>query len=72
MEITTVKIHKNTKYALDKIKRHNESYDEVITKLISEIKNKDIKNKLIAAYKSLDKKDLEVLKEWEVSSSGVE
>ena len=44
MEITTVKIHKNTKSALDELKIDNETYDDIINRLISQIKNKNLKN----------------------------
>jgi len=72
MEITTVKIHKNTKSALDELKIDNETYDDIINRLISQIKNKNLKNELIKAYKNLDKEDLDTLNEWESASSDIE
>lgn len=72
MEITTVKLHKGTKSALDELRNKSESYDDLITKLIYIAKNKDLKKKLIEAYKSIGKKDLEILKEWEVASKEIE
>ena len=72
IEITTVKIHKNTKSALDELKIDNETYDDIINRLISQIKNKNLKNELIKAYKNLDKEDLDTLNEWESASSDIE
>ncbi|MFC1774868.1 hypothetical protein ACFLZN_00965 [Nanoarchaeota archaeon] len=40
MEITTIKIHKKTKRNLDKFREYkNESYDEVIKKILYIVKN---------------------------------
>lgn len=71
MDTTTVKIHRGTKSALDELKSNNESYDDVITNLISTSKNKNLKKELIEAYKSMGKKDLETLKEWEIASNEI-
>lgn len=71
MKVTTVKLYKGTKYALDKLKSESESYDKVIRKLISKVQNKDLKDQLIEAYKKKSKQDLELLDEWEVASKEV-
>ena len=40
MDATTIKLHTETKYALDQLREYkNESYDEVIRKIIYIIKN---------------------------------
>ena len=71
MEITTVKIQKRTKNELDAFKAERESYDEVISKMISALKQKDLKKRLIEAYKSMGKNELELLQEWEPASQEV-
>lgn len=71
MEVTTVKIHKNTKLALDVLKYEEDTYDDIIGRLISESKKEDLKEKLIEDYKSIDEEDLEILNEWESASSEV-
>lgn len=68
MKVTTVKLYEGTKYALDRLRVENESYDQLIRKLISEVKNKDLKTQLIEAYKKKSKQDLEIFKEWEPAS----
>lgn len=72
MNVTTIKLHKGTKSALDEIRYQNESYDDIINKLISEIRNKNLKKELITAYKSMGKEDLKILEEWEVASKEIE
>lgn len=69
MEITTVKIHKSTKVVLDTLKNNSETYEDIINRLISERINKNMKKKLIEAYKSMGKKDLVILEEWETASN---
>lgn len=70
--ITTIKLQKSTKSALDSLKVRSESYDAAIRKIISIIKNKNLKAELIEAYKSMGKKDLEVLQDWEQASSDID
>ena len=72
MEITTVKLHKSTKSALDEVRQEDESYDDVIQKLLLEIKSKHLKNDLIEAYKQKSTEDLRILEEWEAVSVDVE
>lgn len=69
MEISTVKIKKSTKMALDQIKESNESYDEVIERLVSKELKKTLRDELIEGYKRIGKEDLELLEEWEVASA---
>ncbi len=71
MSATTVKIHRITKNALDEMKKENESYDNLIGKLITRAKNGEIRNELIEGYKKTGKKDLKVLEEWESASREV-
>ncbi len=66
---TTVKIRESTKFSLDEIKKDRESYDEVISRLISSAKNKNLKELLIEGYKARRKGDLKILKEWEGASA---
>lgn len=72
MEATTIKLYKNTKSVLDSLRQKNESYDEVITKIISELRNKNLKKELIEAYKSMSKEDLKILEDWETTSKEVD
>ncbi len=72
MQATTVKLQKSTKYALDELRGERETYDELIRKLLAQAKNKALKGKLEAAYKSLGGGDLKELQEWESASAEVE
>ncbi|MBI2133836.1 hypothetical protein HYU11_04095 [Candidatus Woesearchaeota archaeon] len=72
MNVTTVKIHYKTKFALDELKKDNETYDEIISGLIKKVKKMELKKELITGYKSLGKSNLETLKEWEPASSEFE
>ena len=70
-QVTTIKLQRNTKSELDSIKAESESYDAAIKKLISGMKNKNLKRELIEGYQSMGKKDLKLLEEWDSSSSEV-
>ena len=70
--ITTIKLEKSTKSELDNIKLKSESYNAAIKRLISHVNNSSIKEDLIEAYKSMGKKDLQLLEEWEQASNEVE
>ena len=66
--ITTIKLKKSTKSALDHVKNESESYDSTIKKMISLVRNANLKKELIEAYSRMGKKDLELLEEWEPAS----
>jgi len=68
MADTTVKIHPSTKNALDNLKGEYDTYDDVINKLISEVKNKNLVREMIAGYKSNRERDQKLVKEWEHTS----
>ena len=68
MDITTVKIHQSTKNALDEIRTNYESYDEVIKRLVSEAKHKNLVKELVAAYKTKAIEDKNINQDWEKSS----
>ena len=72
MEITTVKLHKKTKSALNKFKQNSESYEDAIKKLISKVEHEDKKSELIEAYKNMNNQDIEILEEWETTSAEIE
>lgn len=72
MDVTTVKLHKNTKLALDSLRKEQDSYDEIITRLIFLAKKRDIKERLVDGYKIMGKADLKLLEEWEIASKEVE
>ena len=67
--ITTIKLEKSTKLELEQLKLKSESYNAAIKRLISNIRNSNLKAELIEAYKGMDKKDLEHLEEWEQASN---
>ena len=69
--ITTIKLEKSTKSELDHIKLKSESYNAAIKRLISHANNSSIKEDLIEAYKVMGRKDLELLDEWEKTSSEI-
>ena len=56
---------------IDELRKENESYETVIGKLISQARNKGLKDELIAAYKRVGKEELKILKEWEAASQEV-
>ena len=69
MEITTIKLQKNTKMQLDKMKTQHDTYDALIRRLVAREKQKHLRNSLINAYKELGKDQLETLREWEPASN---
>ncbi len=71
-EITTVKLQKSTKNALDELKGKDESYDQVISTLIFSVKKKSLKEELIEGYKSIDAEDMKEFHEWEAVSTDVD
>lgn len=72
MQITTLKIKKNTKAELDAFKTQNESYDETINRIMQQIRKKNLKKQLIEAYKNTSKEELILLEEWETASKEVQ
>ncbi len=71
MEMTTIKLQKTTKSSLDRLKNKNESYDQLIQKILSETKKKNLRKRLIEGYKAMGKQDLEILREWETASAEI-
>ena len=69
--ITTIKLQKSTKLELEQLKLKSESYNAAIRRLISNARNSSLEAELIEAYKSMGKKDLEFLEEWEKASNEV-
>ncbi len=72
MDITTIKLHKRTKHALDRLRLKRDSYDLAIQKLIFQVMHDNLKKKLIEGYSSLGKEDLAILNEWETASNELE
>ena len=68
--VTTVKIHESTKHELDSVRSGKETYDQVISKLISAHKEKNLRKELINSYKENNDFDLELVNEWESISEG--
>ncbi len=71
-EVTTVKLNKRTKATLDELKGERETYDDVISKLVSQVRVKSMKAELAEEYKKLGKDDLRLMQEWETASSELE
>lgn len=71
MDVTTVKLHKSTKSALDDIRTSGETYDDVINRLISQKRIKQLQKDLIDGYKNASRKDIIILDEWDSSSREV-
>ena len=71
-QISTIKLHKSTKSALDNLKDKFESYDKTIKRLISSVENSNLRAELIDAYKSMGKEDLQYLEEWNHASKEME
>ena len=69
--LTTVKLQGRTKAALDVLKSERETYDQVISKLVSQARGKAVKSELVEAYKSLGKDELKILEDWEAASTGL-
>ncbi len=72
MEATTIKVHSSTKHALDEFGAENESYDEIISKLLNEVKRKELRQLLIEGYQQNQQRDSRMAEEWEMVSSGLE
>ena len=72
MDITTIKLQKKTKSELDKIKQNQETYDEIIQRLVEEGKKKSRKKELIEGYSQIGKKELKEIEEWEAATLGDE
>ena len=66
---TTVKLQRRTKAALDVLKSERETYDQVISKLVSQAREKAVKSELVEAYKCLGKDELKILEDWEAAST---
>lgn len=72
MDITTVKIHKKTKMAMDEIKQKNETYDDVIKRLTAKAKRQNLVKELVEGYKVRAKENLEILEDWEAASEDLD
>ena len=52
MEITTIKLQKNTKSILDRSKQKNESYDLLLRRILRERQTKELEQQLAKGYKN--------------------
>ncbi|MEK6900142.1 MAG: hypothetical protein AABX05_03380 [Nanoarchaeota archaeon] len=68
METTTIKVYSTTKNALDDVRQGQETYDKVISRLISQNKKKNLVKELVEAYQSKAKDDIKIAKEWDAVS----
>ncbi len=69
MESAIVKLHKETKDALDRLKETRESYDHVIRRLLSHEKKRSLRKDLIEAYESMTPDEFDEFQKWESASS---
>ena len=69
--ITTIKLKRSTKSAIDHIKDESESYDSAIKKLISHARNINLRQELTDAYKNMGRADLKLLDEWDSASQEI-
>ena len=69
--ITTIKLKRSTKSAIDGIKDESESYDSAIKKLISHARNINLRGELTDAYKNMGRADLKLLDEWDSASQEI-
>lgn len=66
--ITTIQLNENVKKILERLKeKRNESYEDVIVKLISERENdkRKIEELLIEECREMTEENLRISKEWE-------
>ena len=70
--ITTIQIHENVKEELTQFKEKNESYEEIILKLMKHIKmeKRQKAEYIIEGYKEMAKESLEITKEWSSTETG--
>ena len=68
METTTIKLYPKTKHALDDIRQEQETYDQVISRLVIQTKKKNLVKELIAAYQSKAGEDKKITQEWDAAS----
>ena len=71
MDVSTIKLHKRTKAALDNMMEEKESYDDVIAKLIEQKRNASLKKDLSEGYRQVGMEEQEILDEWEAASGEI-
>jgi len=68
MQTTTIKLYPKTKHALDEFRQEQETYDQVISRLVSQTKKKNLVKELIEAYRSKAEEDIKTAQEWDAVS----
>lgn len=68
MGTTTIKVYSQTKHALDDIRQEQETYDQVISRLVAQTKKKNLVKELVAAYQSKADQDKKIAQEWDRAS----
>ncbi|MEK6809619.1 MAG: hypothetical protein AABY40_03020 [Nanoarchaeota archaeon] len=68
METTTIKVYLKTKHTLDDIKQEQETYDQVISRLVAQTRKKNLVKELIEAYQSKAGEDRKTAQEWDAAS----
>lgn len=69
MEATTIKLHRDTKAAIDRLKQGEESYNHAIYRLISQLEKKSLRQELIEGYRRMGSTEMKEFNEWETASS---
>ena len=69
MNLTTIKLHKRTKIALDRLKKKTETYDDIINRIIYRLEQKKLQSDLIEGHKKLGEEQLHLLEEWKNASN---
>jgi|TARA_B100001971_G_C18179842_1_gene532114 hypothetical protein len=71
-EVTTMKIKRTTKRALDSIRKSTESYDETIKRLVAQKEDQNLRKLLIEGYTQKAKEDQETVADWDHTSPSIE
>lgn len=72
MEATTIKLHTKTKRDLDDLRNETESYEQVVERLISTVRRKNLRKELKEGYLAMAEVDREIAKEWEAVDAEIE
>ncbi len=68
MPVTTIKLQQKTKKELDGFRKHGESYDVALQKLLERNKNRKLRQELTEAYKKQSNSDRAIAAEWDAVS----
>ncbi len=69
MTVTTIKLETTTKQALDNMKRSNETYDEVVRRVLKLDDRAELERRMIEGCKAERELYNEIHREWEPATS---